>query len=226
MTGYSARLALLLHLLDWAVEDEETISLNIPASTMARAIALTHYYIGQIQLIRGTTLADDSPEQALPAKLKKLIDFARVTRSMTTSDVSRKRWGTAAQAKEMFCQLESMGYGRVETSIKGNRESVAWHYAPDDAPETIPVQNCPDEIDPLLAAPVPLTTHTERARAYYSPKIGDKVCKRHKIGWSGEVVGFDLKSGYADVTWLHDLSSEKIRIRELKALEEISKLPA
>ncbi len=219
MQGYTGRIALLLHLLDWACNEAGEISPQIPASTMDRAIALSKYYVSQIKLLRGTTLADDALDSAIPAKLMKIIEEGKRLGSLTPREVSQKKWASASEAKAMFFQLEEMGYGRVDVVTRGNRESVTWLFS-EPIPSTHP--------EPPSTHPEPPSTHPEpipptatpkkTAVGGYAPKKGDSVKKRHQRGWTGTVEAVFASSGEVDVLWTHAKNTERIQIQKLAPL--------
>lgn len=119
MQGYTGRLALVLHCLNASVEcclPAEGVS----AQTMAAAIQLARWFIGQVKLLYAE---GDTVDGALEPVYTKLIRLSRLRGWLRAKDVRNYerslRKASSDVIRSHFRELEAMGYG--ETRGMGNR---------------------------------------------------------------------------------------------------------
>jgi len=111
--AYTARLALLLHIVN-AVLRREKPSQMIDGETMKKAIELAAYYLWQHRLIH----AHNSPNSGLTAISLKIQKFAErigeVTASRLKSGIRALRKMATDQIRQLMETLASAGYGSVQ----------------------------------------------------------------------------------------------------------------
>ncbi|MBE9176781.1 DUF3987 domain-containing protein, partial [Synechocystis salina LEGE 06155] len=120
MEAYTARLALVLHLIN-AASEGQTPQSTISGETMMQAIYLAQYFLGQYQWV----FAQQTTEgEGLTGMLAQIHSFAgRHNREITARDVKQMVGGikksskaTASFIRTLFTQLASAGYGIVKGS--------------------------------------------------------------------------------------------------------------
>ncbi len=119
MQGYTARLALILHCLNAAVERRQPEG-EVSMQTVRSVIRLVRWFMGQVKLIYAE---GDTAFGILEPVYAKLIQLSRVRGWLTARDVRNfersLRKATSETIRSHFRELEAMGYG--ETSGKGQR---------------------------------------------------------------------------------------------------------
>lgn len=128
MVGYAARIALLLHCLDIAL-DETPDKEIIPVETMQRSLFLCQYYIQQVKLLHSRTV-----QAELPPQLLKILELAQATGSVSLREVQRKRLAAnAGEARDFLMQIERLGFGKVSQQGRG---SIIFHLSQLSRPVT------------------------------------------------------------------------------------------
>lgn len=125
MEGYTARLALVLHLV-WELEAQKTqISEYIPEERVQAAIGLTEFYLSQVNLIHtegAASLGEGGLTPRLSAILTKLQQFQELTARKVQSTISWLRKVKASTIRQDFIELVKLGYGKLLG--KGNRLKI------------------------------------------------------------------------------------------------------
>ncbi|HAJ60996.1 MAG TPA: hypothetical protein DCP31_18470, partial [Cyanobacteria bacterium UBA8543] len=127
MEGYTARLALILHLI-WELEAAHTEpSPNIPHERVQAAIALSEFYLSQVTLIHSEGAAAQGLGglgKRLSAILGKLKQFGELTAGKIQSTISWLRKERPGKLRDDLIELAQLGYGRLVG--KGNRLKLVW----------------------------------------------------------------------------------------------------
>lgn len=113
MEGYTARLALLLHLI-WEVEaGEDTPTPYIPKERVEAACKLAEFFLGQVELIHteGAAANGNDLTPRLSAVLEKAHLFGELTARKVQSAISWLRKVTAGKIRNDFKELAKLGYG-------------------------------------------------------------------------------------------------------------------
>ena len=121
MEGYTARIALILHII-WEVESgSDTPSLYIPRERVESACKLAEFFLGQVELIHAEGAAASGRElpPRLAAILEKARQFGELTARKIQSAISWLRSVTALKIRSDFKELALLGYGVCVG--KGNR---------------------------------------------------------------------------------------------------------
>ncbi len=136
MEGYTARLALILHLI-WELEAGKTQpALHIPRSRVKAAIALSEFYLSQVALIHSegaAALGEGGLGKRLSAILDKLKQFGELTAGKLQSAISWLRKERADKLRGDLTELAKLGYGRLVG--KGNRLKLVWDGTTTDTPD-------------------------------------------------------------------------------------------
>ncbi len=119
--SYTARLALWLHIVNSVLKGNLHPEPVISGKTMAKAIELTDYYVGQLRLI----YARNAPEARVSDNLLKIKELAeQLGRAISARDVQAKvrclRKTPAAEIRELFKTLVDSGWG----SLQGEGQKV------------------------------------------------------------------------------------------------------
>lgn len=121
MEGYTARIALILHII-WEVESgKDTPSPYIPRERVESACILAEFFLGQVELIHAEGAAASGRElpPRLAAILEKARQFGELTARKIQSAISWLRSVTALKIRNDFKELALLGYGVCVG--KGNR---------------------------------------------------------------------------------------------------------
>jgi hypothetical protein len=122
MEGYTARLALVLHLI-WELEaGHATPSLLIPSARVTSAIALAEFFLSQVTLIHSEGCAAKGMGGLTPrlnAILNKLEQFGELTARKLQSAISWLRKEKPDKIRQDLIELAKLGYGKLVGT--GNR---------------------------------------------------------------------------------------------------------
>ncbi len=122
MEGYTARLALVLHLI-WELEAGNTTpSLSIPQERVVAAISLAEFFLAQVTLIHAEGCAAQGMGGLTPrlnAILNKLEQFGELTARKLQSAISWLRKEKPDKIRQDLIELAKLGYGKLVG--KGNR---------------------------------------------------------------------------------------------------------
>ena len=116
MEGYTARLALALHLI-WELEAGKTEpSLFIPRARVEAAIELAEFYLSQVTLIHSqgaAALGEGGLSHRLSAMLTKLQQFGELTARKLQAAISWLRKEAPGKLRADLIELANLGYGRL-----------------------------------------------------------------------------------------------------------------
>ena len=122
LAAYAGRLALVLHLTNWAAEEEGVDPAAIDAASMGCAIRLVEWFKIEARRVYATLSAneEDQDRQALAELLQ------RHGKPVTARDLSRlsRRYGDSESAEEALDDLAKCGFGKWDNqgpSDKGGR---------------------------------------------------------------------------------------------------------
>ncbi|MDJ0594882.1 MAG: DUF3987 domain-containing protein [Pleurocapsa sp. MO_226.B13] len=122
MEGYTARLALVLHLI-WELEAGHTTpSLSIPSARVEAAIALAEFFLSQVTLIHSEGCAAKGMGGLTPrlnAILNKLEQFGELTARKLQSAIFWLRKEKPDKIRQDLIELAKLGYGKLVGT--GNR---------------------------------------------------------------------------------------------------------
>ncbi|MEM7758720.1 MAG: DUF3987 domain-containing protein [Cyanobacteria bacterium P01_A01_bin.40] len=122
MEGYTARLALVLHLI-WELEaGNATPSISIPSARVEAAIALAEFFLSQVTLIHSEGCAAKGMGGLTPrlnAILNKLEQFGELTARKLQSAISWLRKEKPDKIRQDLIELAKLGYGKLVGT--GNR---------------------------------------------------------------------------------------------------------
>ena len=122
MEGYTARLALVLHLI-WELEAGHTTpSLSIPSARVEAAISLAEFFLSQVTLIHSEGCAAKGMGGLTPrlnAILNKLEQFGELTARKLQSATSWLRKEKPDKIRQDLIELANLGYGKLVGT--GNR---------------------------------------------------------------------------------------------------------
>jgi Protein of unknown function (DUF3987)/Bifunctional DNA primase/polymerase, N-terminal/Primase C terminal 2 (PriCT-2) len=122
MEGYTARLALMLHLI-WELEaGTRTPSLQVPSQRVEAAISLVEFYLSQVILIHSEGAAANLEEGLTPRLstiLDKLYQFKELTARKLQSAISWLRKEKPGNIRNYLIELSKLGYGKLVGA--GNR---------------------------------------------------------------------------------------------------------
>jgi hypothetical protein len=127
MEGYTARLALALHLI-WELAAGKTHpSQFIPRERVQAAIALSEFYLSQVVLIHAegaAALGEGGLSHRLSAILSKLKQFGELKSRTIQSAISWLRKEAPGKLRQDLIELASLGYGKLVG--KGNRLKLVY----------------------------------------------------------------------------------------------------
>ena len=122
MEGYTARIALILHLI-WELEAGHTTpNLHIPSARVEAAISLVEFFLSQVTLIHAEGCAAKGMGGLTPrlhAILNKLEQFGELTARKLQSAVFWLRKEKPDKIRQDLIELAKLGYGKLVG--KGNR---------------------------------------------------------------------------------------------------------
>jgi hypothetical protein len=122
MEGYTARLALILHLMAELEAGKREPDLYIPLERVEAAIQLTEFYLSQVTLIHAegaAVLGEGGLTPRLSSLLDKLYQFGELTARKLQSAISWLRKEKPEKIRAHLIELAKMGYGKLVG--KGNR---------------------------------------------------------------------------------------------------------
>lgn len=151
-----ARLSLVVHLIECCYNPDKEMG-KINRNTLARAIYLNDFFIGQFKLLQLTN--SDRPDRALDKMLMLALKALRKKGSLQVRKFSKTynkaqylyegQRITAQTTRKIFKELEILGYGK----LTGDTISI-----PDGEPPSSPPPNPPQTPPPPPPAPTPAPT--------------------------------------------------------------------
>lgn len=113
MEGYTARIALVLHIIWEVVAGNDTPSALIPRERVLAAMKLTEFFLGQVELIHveGAAASGNELTPRLTAILEQAKQFGELTARKVQSAVSWLRTVAASKIRHDFLELARLGYG-------------------------------------------------------------------------------------------------------------------
>jgi hypothetical protein len=132
MKGDTGVLALLLHCFNGCVKEGSTPELEVDAQTMAAAIKLAKYHIGQVKLIHSEGDAANGELAAIHTKIIQLSERKGWLKAADVRDIDRqtKKKFSADDIRRHFLELEASGFGQT----KGERTRLMWSIYKDGPP--------------------------------------------------------------------------------------------
>jgi len=133
MKGDTGVLALLLHCFNGCVVEGYNLEAEISESTMAAAIKLAKYHIGQVKLIHSEGDAANGELAAIHTKIIQLSERKGWLNAANVRDIDRqtKKQFSANDIRRHFRELETAGFGQT----KGVETRLKWSiYKEDDSP--------------------------------------------------------------------------------------------
>jgi hypothetical protein len=132
MKGDTGVLALLLHCFNGCVLEGSTPELEVDAQTMAAAIKLAKYHIGQVKLIHSEGDAANGELAAIHTKIIQLSERKGWLKAADVRDIDRqtKKQFSADDIRRHFLELEASGFGQT----KGERTRLMWSIYKDGPP--------------------------------------------------------------------------------------------
>jgi CRISPR-associated protein Cmr3 len=133
MKGDTGVLALLLHCFNGCVAEGSTPALEVDAATMAAAIKLSKYHIGQVKLIHSEGDVANGVVAAIHAKIIQLSERKGWLKAADVRDIDRqtKKQFSANDIRRHFQELETSGFGQT----KGESTKLMWSiYKEDNLP--------------------------------------------------------------------------------------------
>jgi hypothetical protein len=132
MKGDTGVLALLLHCFNGCVHEGSTPELEVSGKTMAAAIKLAKYHIGQVKLIHSEGNAANGDIAAIHAKIIQLSERKGWLKAADVRDIDRetKKQFTPDDIRRHFQELEKSGFG--QTKNEGTR--LMWSIHKDSPP--------------------------------------------------------------------------------------------
>jgi hypothetical protein len=132
MKGDTGVLALLLHCFNGCVLEGSTPELEVDERTMAAAIKLAKYHIGQVKLIHSEGDAANGELAAIHTKIIQLSERKGWLKAADVRDIDRqtKKQFSADDIRRHFLELEASGFGQT----KGERTRLMWSIYKDGSP--------------------------------------------------------------------------------------------
>jgi len=133
MKGDTGVLALLLHCFNGCVVEGYNPEAEISESTMAAALKLAKYHIGQVKLIHSEGDAANGELAAIHTKIIQLSERKGWLNAANVRDIDRqtKKQFSANDIRRHFRELETAGFGQT----KGVETRLKWSiYKEDDSP--------------------------------------------------------------------------------------------
>ncbi|HEY9638666.1 MAG TPA: DUF3987 domain-containing protein [Coleofasciculaceae cyanobacterium] len=136
MKGDTGVLALLLHCFNGCVAEGSTPALEIDEATMAAAIKLSKYHIGQVRLIHSEGDVANGDVAAIHAKIIQLSERKGWLKAADVRDIDRqtKKQFSADDIRRHFQELEASGFGQT----RGQRTKLTWSIHKDPPPDGNP----------------------------------------------------------------------------------------
>lgn len=149
MEGYTARIAMLLHIL-WELEaGKKEPSPYIPKQRVMAAIQLSEFYLSQVTLIHcdgAAALGEGNLAPKLSAILTKLQQFGVLSARKLQASISWLRKATPSSIRNDLIELARLGYGKLQG--KGNRLKLVL------TAETVDKSAADSADSPLLNIPI------------------------------------------------------------------------
>jgi hypothetical protein len=136
MKGDTGVLALLLHCFNACVVEGSTPAPEIDEATMAAAIKLSKYHIGQVKLIHSEGDVANGDLAALHAKIIQLSERKGWLKAADVRDIDRqtKKQFSADDIRRHFQELACSGFGQT----RGQRTKLMWSIHKDIPPDGNP----------------------------------------------------------------------------------------
>jgi hypothetical protein len=136
MKGDTGVLALLLHCFNGCVVEGSTPDLEVDEVTMAAAIKLSKYHIGQVKLIHSEGDVANGDVAAIHAKIIQLSERKGWLKAADVRDIDRqtKKQFSADDIRRHFQELERSGFGQT----RGQRTKLMWSIYKDTPPDGNP----------------------------------------------------------------------------------------
>jgi CRISPR-associated protein Cmr3 len=136
MKGDTGVLALLLHCFNGCVLEGSVPNPEVSEQTMAAAIKLAKYHIGQVKLIHSEGDVANGDIAAIHAKIIQLSERKGWLKAADVRDIDRqtKKQFTADDIRRHFQELEASGFGQT----KGEGTRLMWSIYKDSPPEGNP----------------------------------------------------------------------------------------
>jgi CRISPR-associated protein Cmr3 len=136
MKGDTGVLALLLHCFNGCVLEGSVPNPEVSEQTMAAAIKLAKYHIGQVKLIHSEGDVANGDIAAIHAKIIQLSERKGWLKAADVRDIDRqtKKQFTADDIRRHFQELETSGFGQT----KGEGTRLMWSIYKDSPPEGNP----------------------------------------------------------------------------------------
>ena len=200
MEGYTARLALVLHLI-WELEAGHTTpSLFIPSARVEAAISLAEFFLAQVTLIHSEGCAAKGMGGLTPrlnAILNKLEQFGELTARKLQSAIFWLRKEKPDKIRQDLIELASLGYGQLVGT--GNRLKLVLSVERDA--ERLVDRSCHPQTHKSSGIEPPNQPSVERS------SVGDS--ELHEVNRISLEVGANNNSSYCNTSYLHDLDSSK-----------------
>lgn len=136
MKGDTGVLALLLHCFNACVVEGSTPALEVNEATMAAAIKLSKYHIGQVKLIHSEGDVANGDVAAIHTKIIQLSERKGWLKAADVRDIDRqtKKQFSADDIRRHFQELEASGFGQT----RGQRTKLMWSIHKDTPPDSTP----------------------------------------------------------------------------------------
>jgi hypothetical protein len=136
MKGDTGVLALLLHCFNGCVVEGLNPALEVDEATMAAAIKLSKYHIGQVKLIHSEGDVANGDVAAIHAKIIQLSERKGWLKAADVRDIDRqtKKQFSADDIRRHFQELEASGFGQT----RGQRTKLTWSIHKDPPPDGNP----------------------------------------------------------------------------------------
>jgi hypothetical protein len=136
MKGDTGVLALLLHCFNGCVVEGSTPAFDVDETTMAAAIKLSKYHIGQVKLIHSEGDVVNGDVAAIHAKIIQLSERKGWLKAADVRDIDRqtKKQFSADDIRRHFQELEASGFGQT----RGQRTKLMWSIYKDTPPDGNP----------------------------------------------------------------------------------------
>lgn len=141
MKGDTGVLALLLHCFNGCVAEDSIPDEEVSSQTMAAAIKLAKYHIGQVKLIHSEGDVANGDIAAIHTKIIQLSERKGWLKAADVRDIDRqtKKQFSANDIRRHFQELEATGFGR--TKGEGTRLMWSIHKDDDSPPSSGPTQD-------------------------------------------------------------------------------------
>ena len=202
------RLTLVIHLLNWIFDPDNTNLYKIPVQTAKKAAKMTDFYISQFLTIQGVTSQDENPVQGI---LSEIWEIVKTTGKMTPREVVGKFGGRKINGEKvntsiaytLLTQLEQAGYGRLEIKSRG----MVLHYQ--EPKETFEIEDESLEYQSEIKEEIEVPTPTLKPEPVSDPEI---------VEVESEPVD-ELSADGIHIDSLPDLEKETVLIRTAASVE-------